>query len=250
MEPESFRGSNLIIERFTSGARSDALLSGLVDMVVVVLGLFLGLQVDSWWEQRQDAATEAAYLLELREDFEINKFYLEDSIAECALIISDMSELIAQSALTAPTLSVAELNEMFSSIQSMPTFMPVTRAYDNLTGSGDLKILRNRELKNLLSEYYARSDLTELVQNTHEMALIQLFQPYTIEHLNLARIMETWEQVFEVPTPVGDGDEILGILSTPHFRNVVMQKWYSITDLHGQHDSMLEITNEALALLE
>jgi len=47
-------------------------------------------------------------------------------------------------------------------------------AYDNLTGSGDLKLLGNRSLKNALAEYYAAAKLTTVVQATHEMELFRL----------------------------------------------------------------------------
>jgi len=63
----------------------------------------------------------------------------------------------------------------------MQNLMPVSRAYVNLTGSGDLKLIQNRSLKNGLAEYYAAAQLTALVQSTHEMELVQTFQPYIIE---------------------------------------------------------------------
>ena len=62
-----------------------------VDFLVVVVGLFIGFQIDTWWEGRKEARLENTYLLEIREDFETNKLLLEDSIGRLEEIIQACS---------------------------------------------------------------------------------------------------------------------------------------------------------------
>lgn len=220
-----------------------------LDLVVVIVGLFVGLQIDTWWEGQKELQLESLYLTEIREDFEANKLSLERQIDEVELIIRNMTALYSQSLLPEPEQTFADLNARIVSINDMPTFVLAKRAYDNLTGSGDLKLLMNRQLKNALAEYYAAAELTAVVQSTHEMELVQTFQPYIIENLDFAAVKRDLVDDFPLGAPK-DGTLILKVIGTRQFRNIVVQKWVISTDLLDQFRGMLERTNNVLAILE
>jgi hypothetical protein len=239
----------MLLRRLSAHIRDQNWFAVVLDLLVVVVGLFLGLQIDTWWEGQKSARIESTYLQEIREDFELNRSSLLDQINDAEQIIRGMIALHEQSTLDTPTLSVAELNEKFALINHMPTFVIATRAYGNLIGSGDLKVLQNRELKNLLAAYYAAADLTALVQTTHEMELVQTFQPYIIDNLDYASIKRDLVDDFPLTAPSEEA-RILEVLDTRQFRNVVVQKWVISTDLLNQFRTMLQRTDEVLQMLE
>ncbi|HSD68412.1 MAG TPA: hypothetical protein VLB07_02610 [Woeseiaceae bacterium] len=239
----------MLLRRISAHIRAQNWFAVMLDLLVVVVGLFLGLQIDTWWEGQKEARIESTYLQEIREDFVLNRASLLDQISDAEQIIRGMIALHEQSTLDVPTLSIAELNETFTLINHMPTFVIATRAYGNLIGSGDLKVLRNRELKNLLAAYYAAANLTAVVQTTHEMELVQTFQPYMIDNLDYAAV--TRDLVDDFPlTASSDDARILEVLDTRQFRNVVVQKWVISTDLLNQFRSMLKRTDEVLQMLQ
>ena len=131
----------------------------------------------------------------------------------------------------------------------MAPFLPVNRAYANLTGSGDLKLIQSRPLKNALAEYYAAAKITLLVQNTHEMELVQIYEPYIIENLDFSAVALGRVDDFPLPPPIEEAS-ILDVLATRQFRNIAVQKWVIATDLLNQARQMLERTNNVLKLLE
>ena len=239
----------MLLRRISAHVRDQNWFAVVLDLLVVVVGLFLGLQIDTWWEGQKEARIESTYLQEIREDFELNRSSLLDQINDAEQIIRSMIVLHEQSTLDDPTLSIAELNENFSLINHMPTFVIATRAYGNLIGSGDLKVLRNRQLKNLLAAYYAAADLTALVQTTHEMELVQTFQPYIIDNLDYAAVKRDLVDDFPL-TASSEEARILEVLDTRQFRNVVVQKWVISTDLLNQFRTMLQRTDEVLQMLE
>jgi hypothetical protein len=239
----------MLLRRLSAHIRSQNWFAVVLDLLVVVVGLFLGLQIDTWWEGQKAARIESTYLQEIREDFELNRSSLLGQINDAEQIIRSMIALHQQSTLDDPTLSIAELNEKFSLINHMPTFVIATRAYGNLIGSGDLKVLRNRQLKNLLAAYYAAADLTALVQTTHEMELVQTFQPYIIDHLDYAAVKRDLVEDFPL-TASSEEARILEVLDSRQFRNVVVQKWVISTDLLNQFRTMLQRTDEVLQMLE
>ena len=217
--------------------------------VAIVVSILLAFWIDTWWEDRREARFEVAYLLELQDDFELNKSRLENLTAELEDSIRSMLVLQEQSVLAIPSMSVSDLNENFSQIINMAAFFPVDRAYSNLTGSGDLKLIRSRPLKNALAEYYRAAQVTVLVQNTHEMELVQLYEPYIIENLDYLAVAIGRVDDFPLPPPVEEAS-ILDVLTTRQFRNILVQKWVITTDLLDQHRGMLERTNNVLKLLE
>ncbi len=239
----------MLLRRISAHVRGENWFAVVLDLLVVVVGLFLGLQIDTWWEGQKEARIESTYLQEIREDFELNKSSLHEQISDAEQIIRSMIVLHEQSTLVEPSLSVVELNENFSLINNMPTFVIATRAYVNLTGSGDLKLLRNRQLKNLLAAYYAAADLTAVVQSTHEMELVQTFQPYIIDNLDYAAVKRNLVDDFPL-TASSEEARILDVLDTRQFRNVVVQKWVISTDLLDQFRGMLKLTDEVLQMLE
>lgn len=237
------------LRRISEHVRSENWFAVMLDLVVVVVGLFIGLQVDNWWEGEKDARLEGAYRLEIQEDFQLNKSHLESTVNRLEEIIRSMIVLQEQAALAAPSLPVAELNEKFSLLGSMPTFIPVNRAYTNLTGSGDLKLIRSRPLKNGLADYYAAAQITLQVQNTHESELVNIYEPYIIENLDYSAVKSNRVDDFPLPAPVED-TAILDVLGTRQFRNILTQKWVITTDLLDQHRGMLDRTNTVLELLQ
>ena len=241
----------MLLRRFSAHVRSENWFAVVLDLLVVIVGLFIGLQFDTWWEQQKDAKLESAYLLEIREDFEANRSSLQDQIRTAEQTIQDMIVLHAQSTLASPSVSSAELNGRFRSITKMPTFVLTSRAYVNLTGSGDLKLLQSRPLKNALADYYAAAELTAVVQATHEMELVQTFQPYIIDNLDYAAVKRDFALVDDFPL-VAPSDEarILEVLGERQFRNTVVAKWLIGTDLLNQFRGMLRRTDEVLKMLK
>jgi hypothetical protein len=239
----------MLLRSLTAHVRNENWFAVFLDFLVVVVGLFIGLQIDTWWEEQEDEQFESVYLQEIREDFEANKTSLEEEIREAETVVRSMIILHEQSVLDSPSLPVADLNGNFSWINYMPTFVIASRAYVNLTGSGDLKLIQNRQLKNALANYYAAAELTAVVQATHEMELVEIFQPYIIENLDYAEVKRDLIDDFPLGASSDEG-RILEVLATRRFRNTVVQKWVICTDLLNQFRGMLQRTDEVLMMLE
>lgn len=241
----------MFVNRIVTDAQNQNWVAVIADLLIVVIGLFTGLQVDSWWQSYQDSSQARVYLQELQQDFTGNRELLIGALEEGELIANDMIALSNQALLDAPTLPVAELDEKFSSVQSMQTFSAISSAYDNLVSSSELGILKSRDLKNILADYYSLAELAELIQSTHEMQLVQTFQPYMREHMEVARVMVSWqeEDEFQLPEPKPDSG-LLEVINTRLFRNIVTDKYYSAMDLYAMHEELQEINEEVLVMIE
>jgi hypothetical protein len=248
------------LRRITEHMRTHNWTAVFIDFVIVVLGVFVGVQVDSWWDNRSNARKERAYLLELKEDFAQIIQELEGDSREYEMIAVAMVALLQESHRDAPALSVAELNHNVGRLIYMVGTPIVADTYTNLTGSGDLALIRSQELKNALASFYARSDTVQLVSNTHEMQLVNIFQPYIMknldyiaifdEHRRVPNIKETQAAARATLPAAFEESRILGVLSSPEFRNVVTIKWDISTDLLDTLGGALERAHAVDALLD
>ena len=219
------------------------------EIVLVVFGILIALQINTWNEERKENKIEAKYLKEMLEDYEINLIRSNQVIKRYESMIPTLQGLIEQSLLEKPSISVDSLNQACMIINDMPTYSSTDRVYNNLIGSGDLKLLKNKELKTELSVYFEKINILNLVQTTHELELVESFQPYIIDHLDFLAVAPQRLYQFRLPAPK-ENDKILEVLHTFKFRNIVTLKWVIITDLLEQNRELEKITINIIALLE
>lgn len=227
----------MILNRIAKGIKNQDWFVVILEIFIVVIGIYIGLQVDDWQKERQDRQDEQLYLHEILEDIQNDSEELTLRIIESENLLVSMRDFLAQTVLEEPTWSVEEMNASARLIQYMPTFIATKRAFENLTGSGDLKLIQSRPLKNALAQYYARSEVVNLVQNTHEMELVQTFQPYIIKNLDYQAVHNTRVDDIELPPSSNEG-RVLEVYKTREFRNILTQKFVIVSDLLNQYRRM------------
>jgi len=211
------------------------------EIVLVMVGILLALQVNIWNEERKNTLIEHDYLIEMLEDVENNLEKSDENIKRIEELLPAIIGLIEQSTGNKPKISLDSLNIAFSKINDMPAYSSTDRVYNNLVGSGDLKLIRNSELKTNLAEYYENLFILNLVQATHEMELVESFQPYIIENMDFQAVNPSWIDDFILPLPLKE-NRILEVLGDRDFRNILTLKWVILTDLLNQNRILREVT--------
>ena len=152
------------------------------EMVLVILGIVLALQIDNWNEWRQERELEQTVLQQLQEDYVSNlaqlnqKIRLRHYIIDAALTIledTDRPEEANRDSLIA-NLTILLID---------PTFDPVE---NDMSSTGNLRLITNKKLKHRLSTW--TSDIVavrELEQNWSNIVYQQL-QP-TLTGLGISR---------------------------------------------------------------
>ncbi len=127
-----------------------------VDFVIVVVGVFVGIEVSNWNEARQNRAEEVRYYRQIREDLvtdlatlqraRVRSFY-NDRAAELAL-----ASLSSGPAPGRPTGTVAA---SFHRAGFLYLPMASRGTYDELISTGNLGLLRDEALKDRILDYYS-----------------------------------------------------------------------------------------------
>lgn len=233
----------------TQNKFSNYLIYAIGEIVLVVIGILIALEINNWNENRKDRLTEAVYLKELSEDFEINLEKSNNTIEKIEEGIPRLTDLLKQSALEQPTISVDSLNKDCTYLSDMPAYFSTDRVYNNLIGSGDFKLITSSELKSAIADYYKYVDLIKLVQSTHEMDLVNTFQPYIIEFLDYQAV--PWMRVndYQLPPPV-EKNRILTVIKDQKFRNIITLKMHIFADLLDLNRSIKQINEKVVDLLK
>ncbi|HPG09877.1 MAG: hypothetical protein H6561_01145 [Lewinellaceae bacterium] len=200
------------------------------EIVLVAIGILIALGVNNWNENRKNVSTEHKYLIALLEDFETNLTKSKEIIERIEDDIPQLIGLLEQSALEKSTIPVDSLNNAFAKVSNMPTYSSTDRTYNNLVGSGELKIINDESLKTNLANYYKSLYILNLVQQTHESELVQSFQPFIIEYLDFQAVRPLIIKEFPLPGSL-ETTKILEVMKTRRFRNIVALKLTILADL-------------------
>jgi hypothetical protein len=228
----------MLLRRITSHLRKQEWTAIAIDFAIVVIGVFVGIQVANWNEARLEAQREVTYLVALQADFRAVIAELEHDIARYDDIANSMTFLLEQSRMAEPNASLDALNEGAALLIAMEGTTIVSDTYSNLTGSGDLAIIRSQELKNSMSAFFGKYDVVVLVSDTHEQQLVGIFQPYIVDNLDYVGMLPRARGL--TPSAAFDPSRIQTALGTNEFRNVVAVKWDIVTDLRDVMAAALE----------
>ncbi len=241
----------MILRRLAGHLRHGNWFTIILELVVVVVGLFLAFQLDRWYESQRSKSDLQVHLVSLAEDFTENETRLTTAISEGMQEMDATITLRAEIRKDAPDLSVAELNQLISQTSLLPVFNAVDLAYRNLISDGTLADLPSSDLKKELAEFYAAHEQTKLIQNTQELQYVTIWQPYALENLDYAasnrKIRAGRDNA--VLRPYIDPDLILTAMKTKQFENIVVIQWETAEDLVSDWSGLLERVKRIQAML-
>lgn len=146
----------MILSRLAEAIRNQNWFTVLIEFLIVVLGIFVGLQVDSWNQARKDRALEQEYLSRLADDMRWNIEFLDTFEARytAKAEVITLLKTIEEDALVS-----SEPEEMARWLTSWGwrNFPPVRDAtFSELMSSGRISLLRDTGLRSELSIFYSR----------------------------------------------------------------------------------------------
>lgn len=127
-----------------------------LDFVIVVVGVFIGIQVSNWNDARADKAQEAAILAQLNAEFSEIHEALERQIRIRQGYVEDLGNLIAGLEGTGPMPEDQTIKRALIALRSTGRRPAQSAAYLQLTSNGELARLSNEDLKQALIRYHAR----------------------------------------------------------------------------------------------
>jgi len=177
----------MIIRRAINSVRTQDWPSLLSELVIVVLGIFIAIQADSWWQHQNDLSQEASYLSRLVNDVTDDIENIEYGI-RLARLRKELAGVLITAAENPDGVRERPVKFLIAVEQSAYTFTPSlnSNTFEELRSTGNLGLLRNNELKSALFDYF-RYD-----QGARQFMSLQLMQEF--RHFELVTSVMNSEQ--------------------------------------------------------
>jgi len=126
------------------------------EIVLVMIGILLALQVNNWNEERKTKATEQKILISLLEEFEANSQNLDAVMAENEKRVQSALEIGKFTGPSLPPFDELKLSGlMVGAFATPPRFVPNQGVILETVSSGKLSILSNPELRKTITDWLA-----------------------------------------------------------------------------------------------
>jgi hypothetical protein len=149
----------MLLRRFLTHFRAQDWLAIVLDFVIVVVGIFVGLQVDSWNQERKERTREQASLQQLYTDFERAEEQARSSVEFHNDKAAELQFAIDK--IVAGSLTDAERDRFQFAVISMLQLPPLgvtMGTYESMVATGDLGLIRDDRLKSMLIDLDAQID--------------------------------------------------------------------------------------------
>lgn len=121
------------------------------EIILVVIGILIALQINNWNELRKNRLTESTYYCRILEDLQINEKLTNEALIDITFKIEVCKNLIEELH-TQPNDKHKIMNNFLGAIRQN-VFVPSHIVFEDLTSSGNLKLLTDIQVKNSLIEY-------------------------------------------------------------------------------------------------
>lgn len=143
------------------------------EILLVVVGILIALQINMWNEGRKDRAKEQVVLVRLIEEFNSNLQQLDEKIQIRENIIRSSTEALDH--MDHPEGVVRDsLMAKINAITISPTFDPII---NDLVSSGNIRLIRNQTLDRLLTEWPTYVIQLAELEKEHVDAYRNIIQP-------------------------------------------------------------------------
>lgn len=181
----------MIFSRIIEHAKKQQWTGAFIELLIVVLGVYIGLQAQEWSKQQVDRKAETQIVADLISDLKIDRSQYANgmaldmnriSAANASLIGAGLPPLVWLK-WTMPNTNISSYSFNMSDVPTFPaaqrdwlwTYVvmgyfptPSTATYDAMVGSGDIKLIRDRELVRQIQLYH---NLTGVVIQQNEKLL-------------------------------------------------------------------------------
>ncbi len=182
----------MILRSITKHVRDQNWLAVGLDFLIVIIGVFIGIQVANWNDERRDAIAEAALLDRLHEEFVRLEPDLRDWF-ELVLTSADSTGIVIDALrMESPPEDEAAFRFALARSNWVASVPEVSTTYKELVATGRLSELDNAALRNALTRYGEEHARLERVNVSATQIVFNPMQNY-FRAVDWATDPELWE---------------------------------------------------------
>ena len=147
---------NIRQKLINEGKTTNYLKYAIGEILLVVIGILIALQINNWNEERKNKVLENDFYCKLLEDFELDRLNIAKLYSESNNKIEASKKLLLE--LPQKNKSIKYLINSYIKALRTNAFSPSKVAIQDITSSGKLSLIKNDTLKQNLLRYYSELD--------------------------------------------------------------------------------------------
>ena len=217
------------------------------EILLVVIGILIALQVNTWNEERNERKEELKILTALKKEITENQKQLDESIIlhqQMANLSEELSEIIKPNAVE---ISSSKFNHLLVSMIYPPKYEPILGVVNAIISSGDLSLITNNELKYLLSSLTGQLDIYDYWAGITYDKHIQIDYPFIIKRYPLKNLPFEGEELKEGRSKYGANQK--AIIDSFEFESMVDLRHVNASNLYSLAVGLSELQGKLLLLI-
>lgn len=185
---------------------SKYLLYAIGEIVLVVIGILIALQINNWNQSKQESNKEKVYLRNVEADLKQQLSYisiqLEHEYEHDSLAASILDRYNREKRLRIDSVISKQLN----TLTVRKTFIKADPTYQDLISSGNIKLIKDENLRNEILSYYLELERIEsIIMNNNLLYVDEMFAFKLVHHVYIGK---TNERLFDVSNQILQDPEV------------------------------------------
>lgn len=157
-------------------------LNHFLEFSVVLIGILIAFQLNTCAANKKDRSLVREHLYNLKEETTTNQFFLEKSIQQAQINDAKVDSLLL---LTMQSNNYEQINSLAIDLLNMGYNYFRKNAYNTLIQSGDIRLIKDFELKNNIINLYEYYNWVQGIDEVNIDAYSKNFNPYVMQNLDL-----------------------------------------------------------------
>jgi hypothetical protein len=216
----------------------------LIEIFVIIIGIWITFAIEQWRDNSKEAELEKVYyknlLIDLNADQRSLKYTIDNTRAMLASG-NELSDQISSRNLNRRMPPTADkINSDLHAILSRPKFITSDATFSDLKSSGNIRLLKDVRLKNLLFSYYSIAQGIKETQDAEQQATIIVTGPYFFKHFAMGNIGDNDYNSKQLHNLASDPELANNLLLRIHNRNELLEEYLRADSLAREVKKELE----------
>ena len=202
----------MILRRLAEGVRQQDWFTVVVEVLIVVVGIIIGLQVDDWNEARKERAEERLLLERIRDDLLLDIGTLDLRTAFWAEVYEYGTQVLryAESGKRGEATDWDLILAYYQASQIWP-YSTHDTAYEEVRGAGQLGLISSLDLRTTLARYYAGPANEFFLWDVQPAYRIHVRRvtPFVVQYYiwnNCISVSAEVQEFYDCPSAVGESE--------------------------------------------
>ena len=214
----------------------------LIEIIVIILGISITLALEEWRDNSKENHLEQIYLKNLQTDVGTDLTSLSQAITGTNVLLQKGNELLGYTrSADNKNITPNQIHEDVRSILGRPNFITSDASFTDLKSSGNLHLIKDIRLKNLLFAYYSETQHIKEVQDAERQTTITLSGTYFLKQFPLDEVSSQ-----QITTTTSDMN---ALLKNIEFDNNVLLRVLNrkeLLDIYQRADSLAKQLHDDL----